>query len=50
METFQRTVGLAVTNESILGEPKMLSAPYEFTLSTDCEDDVNTVLNKKPEK
>jgi len=41
MKTFQRTVGYTVTIESILGEPEMLSAPYEFILSTDREDTVN---------
>ena len=48
METFQGTVGQVVTNESILGEPKMLSASYEFTLGTDREDEVNAVKKKNP--
>ena len=39
--------GQAVTNESILGEPEMLPAPYEFILTTDREDNVNAVKKKK---
>ena len=44
METFQWTVGQAVTKESTLWEPEMLSAPYEFILSTDREDKVNALM------
>ena len=47
MKTFQRTVGYTVTIESILGEPEMLSAPYEFILSTDREDTVNAGKKKR---
>jgi hypothetical protein len=49
MKTFQQTVGQAVTKESILGEPEMLSAPYEFILSIDREDKVKAVKKKARE-